>query len=174
MNDCNWANSGLKATDFVGDQPLIVISNKLSQDLNTTDGGHAANTVKFYGCDSNSGQPNLELGTQKQRFVFTSKSELNDYLNNIRKNPNSEKAFDNKLPAGAIATLEMTEAAKKPSEFDKIAGNYIVHGPAVKRTYRIVEHFVDDKENATSQKDKVILTVDGTFYKTVTKDVTGK
>ncbi|WP_295731108.1 BspA family leucine-rich repeat surface protein [uncultured Limosilactobacillus sp.] len=161
MNGDQWANAGLKATDFSGNQPLIVISNALSQDLNTQNignnqKGHPANTVHFYGRNTNGASE--ELGSQQENFVFSSEDALADQLAKIGQNPNVKKVISNTLSDQTIAEPEGN------TDFDKLAGNYQVM-ESVHRQYRVIEDYPGNIHP--------ILTFNGSFERPMIKNADG-
>ena len=184
--------STFKASDFAGDEPLIVINdnatlqamNSQSDDNGGT--GHPANTVNFV----QKGASGEQAGTQQQAFVFDSTDALNKALNNIPTHDNlvnitnpvksavSGKTFadllnESNTPNQAAA---WSDGNGFEGDYGKIAGNYTVDltkdvtgtsedkQTPLDRTYKIIEKLPDGT-------DKNILWVDTTQYKKAIKDL---
>ena len=176
----------LQASDFAGDQPLIVISNNLTalNNENTSKGiGHPANTVTFVDAsDQTKGR-----ASQQQNFVFANKEALDAYLANIKTNANlatvnvnvdgTSNKLSNVITDGSDATYlngkHNATGTAYDGDYGLIAGTYKVTGKTeylkkdpVKRTFRIIEKLPTG--------NKTIWTLNTTQYKIATKnDLTG-
>lgn len=97
MNNFNAGNE-LRARDFAGVQPLVVISNMdhlltLNQQDNGQGGqGHPANTVTFVRTSDHQ-----QLGRQQQPFVYRNEQALNDRLAAIPQYANVASAIPDQL-----------------------------------------------------------------------------
>lgn len=135
----NYGGQGFQST--ATDQPLIVISNSISTDLNnqTLGGGdfldsgkgHPANTVTFV----STSDENTPVAHQQQNFVFTNTDALNTALGNISKDSNIDTVqYDNgtlkdKYVAATGAYLNGKHNAtgtEYADNYGKIAGTYSI------------------------------------------------
>lgn len=122
MNNFNDGNK-LRARDFAGDQPLVVMSNMdhlLA--LNQQDDGHPANTVTFVRTNDHQ-----QLGRQQQPFVYRDEQALNDRLTAISQYANVASVIPDQLTQ-VVHDQDATwvNGNSYSGVYGKLAGTYAV------------------------------------------------